>query len=257
MPVAREILYEKHGDVAVVTINRPEKLNACTIEMFDTIEECMREADRDDAIRVAILTGAGDKAFSSGADLEEAIPMLTSGARPVSIDPTKRLFSDVFKPIICAVNGMCIAGGMELLLGTDIRIAAEHATFALGEVRWGIVPAGGTHIRLVRQIPWAVAMEMLLTGRPIDAKRAFDIGLVNQVVPLGELMDTAMQWARTIARNGPLAVRTAKEIAVRSLALEPAFVVETLLAERVMRSEDAKEGPRAFAERRQPQFKGR
>ncbi len=257
MELPSTILYEKQDHIAIVTINRPEKLNACTLEMFDALEWCMHDFQRDPQLRVAIITGAGDRAFSSGADLEEAIPKLTASDRPVSWDPTKRMFSDVFKPIICAVNGLCVAGGMEILLGSDLRIAAEHATFYLGEVRWGIVPAGGAHVRLVRQVPWAVAMEMLLAARPIDAHRALQVGLVNQVVPLAELMPTALRWAQEISRLGPLAVQTAKEIAVRSLDLERAFVVETLLAERVMRSEDAREGPRAFLERREPRFKGR
>jgi enoyl-CoA hydratase len=141
--------------------------------------------------------------------------------------------------------------------GTDIRIAAEHATFGLGEVRWGIIPTGGSHIRLPRQIPWAIAMELLLTGKPISAQRAYDIGLVNEVVAAGDLMPTAMKWAETICKNGPLAVRTAKEIAVRALNLEPGFVLEKSMGQRVIDSEDAKEGPAAFAEKRKPEFKGR
>ncbi|RMF20737.1 MAG: enoyl-CoA hydratase/isomerase family protein, partial [Deltaproteobacteria bacterium] len=206
---------------------------------------------------VAILTAAGDKAFSSGMDLKEAIPMLQAGDEMGYEDHTKRPFSDVFKPIIAAVNGYCIAGGLEFLQGTDLRIAAEHATFGLGEVRWGIIPLGGTHIRLPRQIPWAVAMELLLTGRPIDARRAYDIGLVNRVVPKEQLMDAAMELAEVICQNGPLAVRTAKEIAVRSLGLESGFVLEKALGARVLASEDAKEGPRAFAEKRKPNFTGK
>jgi enoyl-CoA hydratase len=146
---------------------------------------------------------------------------------------------------------------MEMLQGTDLRIAAEHATFGLGEVRWGIIPTGGTHIRLPRQIPWAVAMELLLTGQPIDARRAYEVGLVNRVVPGGELMDAALDLAERICKNGPLAVRTAKEIAVRALGLEPGFVLEKSLGARVLASEDAKEGPRAFVEKRPPRFTGR
>jgi enoyl-CoA hydratase len=190
-------------------------------------------------------------------DLKGAIKALQEGDQMGYEDHTKRPFSDVFKPIICAVNGFCIAGGLEFMQGTDIRIAAEHATFGLGEVRWGIIPTGGSHIRLPRQIPWAIAMELLLTGRPITAQRAYDIGLVNEVVPAAELMATAMKWAETICKNGPFAVRTAKEIAVRALNLEPGFVLEKALGQRVIDSEDAKEGPAAFAEKRPPRFKGR
>jgi enoyl-CoA hydratase/carnithine racemase len=249
--------YEKNGKIAVMTINRPEAMNAFTADMLRGMDAAFADFNEDDNLWVAILTATGDKAFSSGMDLKEAIPLLQSGDEMGYEDHTKRPFSDVFKPIIAAVNGFCIAGGMEFLQGTDIRIAAEHATFGLGEVRWGIIPTGGSHVRLPRQIPWAIAMQLLLTGKPIDAKRAYDIGLVNEVVPADQLLPTAMKWAETICRNGPLAVRTAKEIAVRALSLESGFVLEKALGARVMASEDAKEGPRAFAEKRAPNFKGR
>lgn len=249
--------YEKRDKIAIMTINRPEAMNAFTAEMLRGMDAAFADFQADDGLWVAILTAAGDRAFSSGMDLKEAIPMLQSGDEMGYEDHTKRPFSDVFKPIIGAVNGFCIAGGMEFLQGTDIRIAAETATFGLGEVRWGIIPTGGSHIRLPRQIPWAVAMEMLLTGKNLTAQRAYDIGLVNEVVPADKLMETALKWAETICKNGPLAVRTAKEIAVRALGLEAGFVLEKALGARVMQSEDAKEGPRAFAEKRKPDFKGR
>jgi len=249
--------YEKRDKIAIMTINRPEAMNAFTADMLRGMDAAFEDFQNDDGLWVAILTAAGDKAFSSGMDLKEAIPMLQSGDEMGYEDHTKRPFSDVFKPIIGAVNGFCIAGGMEFLQGTDIRIAADTATFGLGEVRWGIIPTGGSHVRLPRQIPWAVAMEMLLTGRNLTAQRAYDIGLVNEVVPADQLMDTAIKWAETICKNGPLAVRTAKEIAVRALSLESGFVLEKALGARVMQSEDAKEGPRAFAEKRKPDFKGK
>lgn len=249
--------YEKRDRIAVMTINRPEAMNAFTAEMLRGMDAAFADFQADDDLWVAILTAAGDKAFSAGMDLKEAIPLLQSGDEMGYEDHTKRPFSDVFKPIIGAVNGFCIAGGMEFLQGTDIRVAVETATFGLGEVRWGIIPTGGSHIRLPRQIPWAVAMEMLLTGKNLTAQRAYDIGLINEVVPAGELMPAAMRWAETICKNGPLAVRTAKEIAVRALGLESGFVLEKALGARVMQSEDAKEGPRAFAEKRKPQYLGR
>jgi enoyl-CoA hydratase len=251
------ILYEKRDRVAVITINRPEAMNSLTVEMLLGIEEAFAEFNADPDGWVAIFTAAGDKAFSSGLDLKEAAPMLTGGDSLGFDDTTKRQFSDVYKPIICAVNGFCIAGGMEMLLGTDLRIAAEHATFGLGEVRWGLVPLGGTHIRLPRQIPWAIAMQLLLTGKNIDAKRAYEVGLVNEVVPAEELMPTALKLAERMCRNGPLAMKTAKEIAVRSLGLESGFVLEKALGARVLASEDAREGPRAFAEKRPAKFTGR
>lgn len=249
-----EILYEKRGHIAIMTFNRPEKRNACTPEMHEALEAAFTDFNEDPDLWVAILTGAGDKAWCAGGDLEAMIPKITAGEMKINPDPTKRIWHDLYKPIIAAVNGFA---SLEWVIATDLRIAAEHATFALGEVRWGMIPAGGSHIRLPRQIPWAVAMECLLLGTRIDAKRAYDIGLVNRVVPLADLMPAALEMAEMLCKNGPLAVRTAKEIAVRSLGLEAGFVLEHLLFQRVMNSEDAKEGPRAYAEGRTPQFKGR
>jgi enoyl-CoA hydratase len=249
--------YEKSDQIAIMTINRPEAMNAFTREMLAAMDAAFADFEADPGLRVAILTAAGDRAFSSGMDLKEAMPLITSGDEMGYADHTKRPFSDVFKPIIAAVNGHCLAGGMEFLQGTDLRIAAQHATFGLGEVRWGIIPTGGSHVRLPRQIPWAMAMQLLLTGEPISAERAREIGLVNEVTPKEELMPAALKLADKICKNGPLAVRTAKQIAVRALNLEPGFVLEKALGARVLASEDAREGPRAFAEKRKPNFTGR
>jgi enoyl-CoA hydratase len=257
LALPKEIRFEKKDHVAIITIDRPEALNSLTADMLLGIEEAFKAFDDDPDLWVGIFTATGDKAFSSGLDLKEAAPMLTGGDQLGFEDWTKRQFSDVFKPIICAVNGFCIAGGMEMLLGTDLRIAAEHATFGLGEVKWGLVPLGGTHIRLPRQIPWAMAMQLLLTGKNIDAQRAYEVGLINEVVPADELLDTALDWAQKMCRNGPLAMQTAKEIAVRSLELESGFVMEKALGQKVLNSDDAKEGPKAFAEKRPAEFKGR
>jgi enoyl-CoA hydratase len=251
------ILYEPRDHYVTITINRPEAMNALTSDMVTALDAAFEAFNHDDNLWVAILTGAGGEAFSAGFDLKEAIPKLTAGDLMGYEDPTKRQFSDIYKPIIAAVNGLCIADGMEMLGGTDLRIAADHATFALGEVRWGLVPMGGSHIRIPRQVPWAVAMELLLTGRSIDAQRAYQVGLVNQVVPLDELMPAAHKLAGTICKNGPYAVRMAKEIAVRALKQEEGFVLERELGLKVMGSEDAKEGPRAFMEKRKPEFRGR
>jgi enoyl-CoA hydratase len=250
------VKYEKQGRIAVVTLNRPEALNALTPEMLLALEGVWADYSADRDLWCAVVTGSGDRAFCAGADLKTTIPKMTSGESLGFDDPTKRQFSDVFKPVVAAVNGFCIAGGLEMLVGTDIRIAAEHATFGLGEVRWGIIPAGGSHIRLPRQVPWAIAMELLLTGQTITAQRAYDVGLINRVVAADQLMPAAMEVAETICKNGPLAVRTAKEIAVRSLNLETGWVLERALSQRVMRSEDAKEGPKAFMEKRPPEFTG-
>jgi len=257
MQLPSSLAYERRGPIAVFTIDRPEARNALTAEMLTGIEEAMEAFQADPELWVAILTATGDQAFSSGLDLKEAAPLLTGGDSLGFDDATKRQFSDVFKPIIAAVNGRCIAGGLEMLLGTDLRIAAEHATFGLGEVRVGLVPLGGTHVRLPRQVPWAVAMQLLLTGRPISARRAYEVGLVNEVVAAEALMPTALRWAEALCENGPLAMRTAKEIAVRALELEPGFVLEKALGARVLASEDAREGPAAFVEKRKPRFRGR
>ncbi len=252
----REIRYTVKDGIAEVVLCRPGRMNAFTIGMKNELVDVIGRIGRDDNVRVAIFTGEG-KAFCAGMDLAEAIPRLNSGEQLGYEDHTKRPFSDVFKPIIAAINGFCIAGGMEFMQGTDIRIAAEHATFGLGEVRFGLVPTGGTHVRLPRQIPWAVAMELLLTGENIDARRACEIGLINRVVPREQLMDEALRMAEKICLNSPLAVRTAKEIVVRQANLEPGFVLEKAIGARVFGSHDATEGPKAFMEKRKPEFKGR
>jgi enoyl-CoA hydratase len=249
--------FEKQGHVAIFTIDRAEAMNSFTREMLVGMDEGFAEFQADDDLWVAILTGAGEQAFCAGMDLKEALPALTSGDEMGYEDHTKRPFSDVYKPIVAAVNGACIAGGVEFMLGTDLRVAVEHATFALAEVRWGVIPTGGSHVRLPQQIPWAVAMELMLTAETLSAQRAYEVGLVNKIVPSEELMPAALEIAEKICRNGPLAVRTAKEIAVRALQQETPFVLEKAIGARIFASEDAKEGPRAFAEKRSPKFKGR
>ncbi len=257
MDLPPTIRFEKRGHIAIVTIARPDAMNALTKDMLLGLDRAFAAIEADPELWVSILTAEGDRAFCCGMDLKEAIPAMTSGDSLGYDDPTKRQFSDVFKPIIAAINGLCIAGGLETVVHTDIRIAAEHARFGLGEVRWGLVPAGGSHVRLPQQMPWPVAMQLLLTGEQIDAQRAYEVGFLNEVVPKEQLLARALEWAEKICRNGPLAVRTAKEIAVRALGLERGFVLEKALAAKVFASEDAQEGPRAFAEKRPPRFRGR
>jgi len=250
--------YTTDGEIAVITLNRPTVKNALTRTMLADFADTITDFSHDHALRVAILTDAGEDSFCAGADLGETIPLLTDGdLSSVIDDPSKRFFSDVYKPIVSAVNGHCIAGGLEILLGTDIRIAADHAMFGLSEVKWGIVPAAGSHVRLPRQIPLPIAMELLLTGKPITAQRAAVTGLVNKVVPGDRLMHEAHSIAAALCRNGPLATGTAKEVAVRSAKQEAGFVLEKYMSERVFTSHDATEGPRAFLDKRAPIFSGR
>ena len=253
-----DLLYEVRDRVALVTLNRPTAHNALSIEMVRLLAEASRRWREDDNVLAAVITGAGDAAFCAGGDLGELLPALTDGRLEIVLpEPTRRFFSDVYKPVIAAVNGLCIAGGFEILLGTDLRVATEASVFGVAEVRWGLVPGAGTHVRLPAQVPWPIAMQLLLTGDTIGARRAYEIGLINEIRSPAEVLPRAYELAERIARNGPLAVRTAKEIAVRALEHESRFALEWALQNRVLRSEDAKEGPRAFRERREPRFEGR
>lgn len=257
------LIYEKDAEKkrAYITFNRPDRMNAISPEMNRGITEAMDDFNSDPEMWIVIFTGAGERAFCAGADLGSTIPNATANARSEPLQVNEhRSFDRVFKPILAAVNGFCIAGGLEMMQGMDIRIASENATFGLGEVRWGIVPSGGSHVRLPRQIPWAWAMELLMTGQRITAQQAYNCGLVNRVVPADQLMAETERFADMICDNGPLAVRTAKEIAVRAsmgMSWEQGFALESVLATRAFGSEDAVEGPKAFMEKRKPNFKGR
>ena len=251
--------------VAVITLNRPHVHNAINAEVQVRLNEAWHRVRADDAIRVAVITGTGDRAFCSGGDLQELIPLLT-GARPPHDEWDHKLLEgppahgvDAGKPVIAAVNGFAVAGGMELLLGCDLRVAADSARFGLQEVRWGLFPAGASTVRLPRQIPPAVAMELLLTGDLISADRAYELGFVNRVVPIGQLMDAALELAGKIARNGPVAVQAIRESARACVGLPEteALRVEASHAAPVFATSDAVEGPRAFLEKRTPQFQGR
>lgn len=258
MGIPATICYDKDGVVATVTLNRPEARNALLPEMIVALNSIMIDFDNDPGLYVMILTGAGDRAFCAGGDLKVTIPARTSGAAAPR-DRARRFFSEVTKPIVAAVNGYALAGGLEMILGTDIRVAAEHARFGLPEPRWSLLASGGGNVRLSRQIPFARAMEMLLIGDQIDAATALEFGLINRVVPAEELMPAARAIAERIAENGPLAVRKIKETVLRTYGLswDQAFYAESLAADQVFASEDAKEGPRAFAEKRKPNFTGR
>ncbi len=216
---------------------------------------------RDDtSVRAAIVTGAGERSFTVGADLKSFIPEVP----PLGdfwLTQRSQLLNrglEVWTPVIAAVNGYCLGGGMTLLLATDLRVAATHATFGLPEVKRGVLPANGGTQRILDQLPFPIGMEMLLTGESIDAERALELGLVNRVVPPGELIDAALGYATRIAANAPLAVRAAKELAYRSrdLDLTSGLRLEQAIARVLRGSNDAREGAKAFAEKRQPNFDG-
>lgn len=266
-----DLLFEKHGHVVVITFNRPERRNAITPEMMVRLSDAWTEFRDSDDLRVAILTGAGTEAFSAGADLGRLIPLLTKARAPEDewdhrLLTERAIFQaailrrfELYKPVIAAVNGTALAGATEMLQATDLRVAVPTATFGLSEVQRGIVPGGGSMVRLARQIPHCKAMEILLLGEPMSAEEALRIGLINEIVPRERLMDRAFELARRIAANGPLAVRKIKETVLRSNGrpLEEAFSIEDECAREVLRSADAREGPRAFMEKRPPNFTGR
>jgi len=253
------ILYEKKDQVAVITINRPDALNSINAQASSEMLEAWEDFRDDPNLRVAILTGTGEKAFSTGMDLVATASGENQFAgRPAPFGGfTKRL--PIYKPIIAAINGYCLAGGLELALTCDIRIATPDSRFGLPEVRWAIMPGAGGTQRLPRAIPQAWANYMILTAEQIDAETASQIGLISHVVPREELMDRAFQIANVICERGPLAVRTAKEAILRGqdMPLDHAMAYEDVLLARLFATEDAKEGPRAFAEKRKPEYKGR
>ena len=263
--------YEKRGHTAVITLNRPDVHNAMDSEVMVRLAEAWQDVAADDGVRVAIITGAGERAFSSGADLRKLIPLMSRARQPEDEWDHKLLSNmrllniallrgfELYKPVIAAVNGFCLAGGTELIQATDIRIAAQHATFGLTEVKRAIVPGGGSMVRLPRQVPFCKAMEILLVGDHLDAEEAYRIGLVNHVVPADRLMETAEEFARKIAENGPLAVRKIKETVLKALGrpTEDGYALEDEATRFIIRTEDAREGPRAFAEKRTPRYVGR
>ncbi|MHB8438616.1 MAG: crotonase/enoyl-CoA hydratase family protein [Acidimicrobiales bacterium] len=249
---------ERRGHVEIVTINRPEARNAINGDVTAAMDGILNAAEHDDDVWVVVLTGAGDKAFSAGMDLKA----FASGNGAGIIDAngfasiTKRAFP---KPIVAAVNGTALAGGCEIMLSCDLVVAAEHAVFGIPEVKRGLIAGAGGLIRLPKRIPRAVALELALTGDPIDAQRAYQIGLVNRVVPAQLLMEEAVALAEVIAANAPLAVRCSKKVMLTSsdMTEAEAWSMNDATFGEIFTSADAMEGAVAFAEKRAPNWQGR
>jgi enoyl-CoA hydratase len=244
--------YDRHSNVATIRINRPVKLNALTLTMYDDLGRAFADANADDGVHAVVLTGAGDRAFCVGADLTESIPALTEGRFDISQwDPAHLKVEGFYKPVVSAIRGLCLGGGFEIMLATDIRIAAKDAQFQLPEAGHGFVPAGGTLVRLVRQIGYAHAMEIMITGEKFSAADMLARGVVNRIVEAAEVEPTAQELAARIAKLSPSAVQTIKEAALtlQHLPLTEAFQKEAALGQRTFASEDAKRGLAAFAER--------
>ena len=256
--------FELSDHIATVTLNRPEAMNALSPDLIASLADIWVEIRDNPDIWVGIVTGAGDRAFCAGADLKQTIPT-RPGSENVNwpvFQPSLRNTIDggmqIWKPMIAAVNGYCLAAGLTLLSVCDLRISAEHAKFGLPEVIRGIVPTLGATQRLTRQLPWSAAMELLLMGEHIDAQRAYEIGLVNRVIPAADVMPTAREWAQKLTAGAPLTQRAIKESAVRglSLPLDEGIRMEELLSAHIRKTDDFKEGPKAFAEKRPPVFRG-
>ncbi|MDD4859530.1 MAG: enoyl-CoA hydratase-related protein [Dehalococcoidales bacterium] len=253
--------YKKTGSIAYITLNQPEVMNAMTPEDYETLHKAFTDADEDTNIRVGIITGAGTKAFSSGADLRKrhayGPPKEGEFWSPLR-EPYKIGAHSMDKPWIAAINSYCLAGALELALCCDILIASENSSFGSPEICWSILNGVGA-LKLIHAIPRSAAMELLLTGERIDAKTALQIGLISRMVPQAELMPTAEKIARRISENGPVAVKIIKELAVRGLNMtyEDGLNYLAVLRRVLGETQDTLEGPKAYVEKRKPVYKGR
>lgn len=256
-----ELIYEKKGNIAYITINRPEALNCMNTAVWTGIINAWESVRDDPEVWAAIVTATGEKSFCAGQDLKEmaqwmSIPEAERPPFPIpSPNPMKGLY--VAKPFIAAINGICTGGGLEFAMACDLRIASENAKMGLAEVKQGLMAGNSGTQKLIRLVPFGPALEMLMTGDFITAQEAYRIGLVNKVVPLADLMTEAEALAQRICSAAPLSVQGAKEAAYRGIevTLEEGLKIEAEIMDRIGRSEDAREGPRAFAEKRKPQWK--
>jgi (E)-benzylidenesuccinyl-CoA hydratase len=255
------LLYEKKDKIATITLNRPEVMNAINRDLAQALYDAWTDFAEDTGMSVLVITGAGERAFCVGADLKEK--ELKGDVHITSFwDGSFRLpmrGTELFKPVIAAINGHCLGGGLELALLADIRIASENATFGQPEIRLGIFPGMGATQRLPRTLPYNLAAEILFTGERFGAAKALEIGLVNRVVPSHDLMKTALSVAETISHNAPLALRAVKEALLKSydLPLDQGLRLEGLLRRIIGDTEDAQEGVKAFMGKRAPRFKGK
>jgi enoyl-CoA hydratase/carnithine racemase len=249
--------YELNEHCVTITLDRPEALNAIDLDTWRAFAEATERLENDDAAWVGIITGAGDRAFSAGADIATTIPHLLA-ARGTSLDepPTIMRGQQVTKPLIAAINGHALGGGFEIALACDIRIAAENARLGAPEVKLGLIPGWGATQRLIRELTWARAAAILLSGDPISAQEALEIGLLNAVVPAGEALPEAQRWADRLCKAGPLAVRAAKRAMSEGygLPLAEGLAREQAAFFSLAGTNDVAEGLRAFAEKRPPEF---
>jgi enoyl-CoA hydratase/carnithine racemase len=257
--MSEEVLRERRGNVEILTINRPEARNAINGGVSAAMSAFMDELTDDDECWVVVITGSGDKAFSAGMDLKA----FSSGEGGAIMDAsggfgglTQRDFP---KPIIAAVNGSALAGGLEIMLSCDLVVAADHATFGIPEAKRGLIAGAGGLLRLPKRLPMAIALELALTGDPVDAERAYALGLVNRVVPADQVLPEAIELAQRIAANAPLAVRHSKSVMTRAAEVPESegWAINAESVRVVFSSADAMEGPVAFAEKRPPRWQGK
>ena len=252
--------YKVEGKIATITLNRPEAYNSVDMRTLRELHDAFTAFRDNEDVWVGIITGAGEKAFCSGADISEMLPFLKSvDNKPWEIPETPLRAMELYKPLIAAINGAALGGGLEITLICDIRIAAEHARFGCPEVNLGIIPGWGATQRLPRIIPRAKAAELVFSGKPINAQEAYRIGLVNEVVSKTDLMARAQKWAEDLCQVSPLALRAAKEAMIRgySLPLNEGIKLESALFNYLLGTEDFEEGRDAFLNKRRPQFKAK
>ena len=255
------IIYEKSEGVATITLNRPEALNALSKDVVEEILHALEDVKTDEAVRVVVLTGAGEKAFSAGADIKAMVGMTALKARELSFMGEELCvgLENLEKPVIAAINGYALGGGLEVAMSCDLRIASENAKMGQTEINIGLIPGWGGTQRLTRLVGMTKAKELVFTGRIIDAKTAEQIGIVNMVVPADKFRETVSQFAKDLASKAPVALKVAKALINKGsdIGLESALALEREGFGVVGSSEDLKEGVSAFTEKRKPVFKGK